>query len=195
MSILENNIHAGTKYLRHLMDTYFNDPELAEIERMYFTMAAYNAGPEAVADLEKLIDSSVSWTGNIWRFTFYDCQRKTIYEQDNVGNDVLVRPFYLELVGAEIFIVIWVLKINDLDRLPLLAFTQVLFNRLVTDQGFPNGLISLHQGSNFHMTQFTGDFPEVFFTDPGIDPLDCIGQSGFKHNLTVELAFFGRFRG
>ncbi len=50
---LENNIHAGTKYLRHLMDTYFNDPEISELDRMYFTMAAYNAGPTRISRLRK----------------------------------------------------------------------------------------------------------------------------------------------
>ncbi|MEN8192927.1 MAG: lytic transglycosylase F [Bacteroidota bacterium] len=50
---LENNIHAGTKYLRHIMDTYFNDPELPVSERMFFTMAAYNAGPHRISVLRK----------------------------------------------------------------------------------------------------------------------------------------------
>ncbi len=42
---LENNIHAGTKYLAFLRDRYFSDPELKERDRLRFTLAAYNAGP------------------------------------------------------------------------------------------------------------------------------------------------------
>ena len=45
---IENNIHAGVKYLSHLRERYFSDPELAEIDRFAFTWAAYNAGPNKV---------------------------------------------------------------------------------------------------------------------------------------------------
>ncbi|WP_170182145.1 lytic transglycosylase F [Phreatobacter stygius] len=41
----ENNIHAGARYLRHLVDTYINDPGLSERNRTLFAFAAYNAGP------------------------------------------------------------------------------------------------------------------------------------------------------
>ena len=53
ISTVENNIHAGTKYLRHIMDTYFNDPDLPVTERMFFTMAAYNAGSYRISQLRK----------------------------------------------------------------------------------------------------------------------------------------------
>ena len=45
---LENNIHAGTKYLAFLRDRYFADESLSEIDRLAFTWAAYNAGPATV---------------------------------------------------------------------------------------------------------------------------------------------------
>ncbi len=48
ISKVENNIHAGTKYLAFLRDRYFSDPEIKEDERMAFTWAAYNAGPAKV---------------------------------------------------------------------------------------------------------------------------------------------------
>jgi membrane-bound lytic murein transglycosylase MltF len=48
---LENNIHAGVKYLYYLRDKYFSDPELAEIDRFAFTWAAYNAGPNKVRQM------------------------------------------------------------------------------------------------------------------------------------------------
>jgi membrane-bound lytic murein transglycosylase MltF len=50
---LEPNIHAGTKYLRLLTDSYFNDPAIAEVDRMLFTFAAYNAGPARVQSLRR----------------------------------------------------------------------------------------------------------------------------------------------
>lgn len=43
------NVHAGIKYLRHLKDHYFNDPEIAAIDQGLFAFAAYNAGPSGIA--------------------------------------------------------------------------------------------------------------------------------------------------
>jgi membrane-bound lytic murein transglycosylase MltF len=49
MSNIENdideNIHAGAKYMRYLIDTYLNDPGLDERNRLLLGLAAYNAGP------------------------------------------------------------------------------------------------------------------------------------------------------
>ena len=42
---LENNVHAGHKYLRFLQDRYFDDPAIATLDRYLFTFAAYNSGP------------------------------------------------------------------------------------------------------------------------------------------------------
>lgn len=45
---LENNVHAGTKYLRFIHDRYFDKPEIAGNDRVYFSLAAYNAGPAKI---------------------------------------------------------------------------------------------------------------------------------------------------
>ena len=50
---LENNIHAGAKYLRHLIDVYFADPAIGELDRMLLALAAYNAGPSRIAELRR----------------------------------------------------------------------------------------------------------------------------------------------
>jgi len=42
---VEANIHAGAKYLDHLMAQYFKDAKFDEQNRMLFALAAYNAGP------------------------------------------------------------------------------------------------------------------------------------------------------
>jgi membrane-bound lytic murein transglycosylase MltF len=41
----ERNIQAGNKYLRYLIATYINDPDLDDKNRTLFAFAAYNAGP------------------------------------------------------------------------------------------------------------------------------------------------------
>jgi membrane-bound lytic murein transglycosylase MltF len=48
---LENNIHAGAKYLRFLYDRYFADEPMDELNKMLFSFAAYNAGPAKVRKL------------------------------------------------------------------------------------------------------------------------------------------------
>lgn len=51
---LENNIHAGTKYIRHLKDVYFNSDDYTPQERINFSLAAYNAGPHRIRQLQRL---------------------------------------------------------------------------------------------------------------------------------------------
>jgi membrane-bound lytic murein transglycosylase MltF len=45
ISTMENNIHAGTKYLAFLRERYFSGEEIDSFNRYYLTLAAYNAGP------------------------------------------------------------------------------------------------------------------------------------------------------
>ncbi len=45
---VENNIHAGTRYLAYLRDRYFSGPDFSAEDRMAFSWAAYNAGPASV---------------------------------------------------------------------------------------------------------------------------------------------------
>jgi membrane-bound lytic murein transglycosylase MltF len=50
---LENNIHAGVAYLRHLRDDYFDDPQIDPFNQQLFAFASYNAGPARIAGLRK----------------------------------------------------------------------------------------------------------------------------------------------
>lgn len=45
---VENNVHAGAKYMAFIRDRYFSEPAIDESERIAFTWAAYNAGPARV---------------------------------------------------------------------------------------------------------------------------------------------------
>ncbi|MCG9569440.1 transglycosylase SLT domain-containing protein [Vibrio chagasii] len=51
---LESNIHAGSKYLRFIHDRYFDKPEISDIDKIYFSLAAYNAGPAKIRRMRKL---------------------------------------------------------------------------------------------------------------------------------------------
>ena len=65
---MENNIHAGTKYMRFLSDRYFSD-DVDETNRWFFSLAAYNAGPARVIRLrneakKEGLDPN-RWFGNV----------------------------------------------------------------------------------------------------------------------------------
>jgi len=48
---LENNIHAGVKYLRFIRDRYFEKEPMDDLNKILFSFASYNAGPAKVARL------------------------------------------------------------------------------------------------------------------------------------------------
>jgi len=62
---LENNVHAGTKYLSVLRGHYFDDDDLEPTEQMLFTMAGYNAGPNRINRLRREAESR-GLDPNIW---------------------------------------------------------------------------------------------------------------------------------
>ncbi|MGF6600800.1 membrane-bound lytic murein transglycosylase MltF [Paraburkholderia sp. GAS448] len=49
----ESNIHAGAKYMDHLMTRYFPDAHFDESNRTLFAFASYNAGPGNIAKMRK----------------------------------------------------------------------------------------------------------------------------------------------
>jgi membrane-bound lytic murein transglycosylase MltF len=66
---LEPNVHAGTKYVRRIIDTYFADAAFDDVNKMLFAFAAYNAGPARIARLrntarERDLDAA-KWFGNV----------------------------------------------------------------------------------------------------------------------------------
>ena len=50
---MENNIHAGVKYLRFLNDRYYEKEPMDILNKRAFALASYNAGPAKVAKLRK----------------------------------------------------------------------------------------------------------------------------------------------
>ncbi|HVP59005.1 MAG TPA: lytic transglycosylase F [Myxococcaceae bacterium] len=50
---LEPNIHAGVKYLRHVEDSYFDEPGLDPLVKALFAFASYNAGPNRIQSLRR----------------------------------------------------------------------------------------------------------------------------------------------
>ncbi len=66
---IEQNIHAGIKYHRWLMDHYFKDEPMDDLNKELFAFAAYNAGPGRIRGLRKAakergLDPNV-WFNNV----------------------------------------------------------------------------------------------------------------------------------
>lgn len=62
---VETNIHAGVKYLRFLREQYFDEPEISELDRVYFSWAAYNAGPGNVRKFRRVAEER-GLDPNVW---------------------------------------------------------------------------------------------------------------------------------
>ncbi|MCP3891986.1 MAG: lytic transglycosylase F [Desulfobulbaceae bacterium] len=65
ISKIDANIHAGTKYLRFMMDRYFADEKMDTVNKGLFSFASYNAGPAKVAKL-RAEAAKMGLDPNIW---------------------------------------------------------------------------------------------------------------------------------
>ena len=65
IKLLENNIHAATKYLAFLRDRYFSDPAITPKNRLAFTWAAYNTGPAKVRKMREQA-KKMGLDPNVW---------------------------------------------------------------------------------------------------------------------------------
>jgi len=100
---LENNIHAGTKYLRFIIDRYYKDEPMDEVNKMLFTFASYNAGPARINELRKKA-SAMGLDPNVW---FYNVEivaaksigRETVQYVSNIYKYYI--SYQLVLIQAE----------------------------------------------------------------------------------------------
>jgi membrane-bound lytic murein transglycosylase MltF len=85
---MENNIHAGVKYMRRVMDTNFREPGLTPLNKGLLTFAAYNAGPGKVRALRREtekrgLDPNV-WFGNVETIASERIGRETVTYVSNI---------------------------------------------------------------------------------------------------------------
>ena len=62
---IENNIHAGVKYLRFIRNRYFEKEPMDSLNKMLFTFATYNAGAGKIAQLRKQAQQK-GLNANVW---------------------------------------------------------------------------------------------------------------------------------
>lgn len=88
ITLLENNIHAGVKYMRFMIDRYYKDEPMDRLNKGLFTFASYNAGPARVRQLRKEaekrgLDPNV-WFGNVEQIASERIGRETVTYVSNI---------------------------------------------------------------------------------------------------------------
>jgi membrane-bound lytic murein transglycosylase MltF len=62
---LDANIHGGVKYVRYMVDTYYRDEPMDDLNKVLFAFASYNAGPERIRGLRKQA-TALNLNPNVW---------------------------------------------------------------------------------------------------------------------------------
>ena len=88
ISQIESNVHAGVKYMRFMMDQYFKDEPMDNLNKALMTFASYNAGPGRVRQLrreaeKKGLNPNV-WFGNVERVASERIGRETVTYVSNI---------------------------------------------------------------------------------------------------------------
>jgi membrane-bound lytic murein transglycosylase MltF len=85
---VEPNIHAGVKYVRFMMDHYFKDEPMDDLNKGLMTFAAYNAGPGRVRQLRREAEkrglNPNVWFGNVERVASERIGRETVTYVSNI---------------------------------------------------------------------------------------------------------------
>jgi membrane-bound lytic murein transglycosylase MltF len=84
----EANIHGGVKYMRFMIDQYFKDEPMDQLNKGLFAFAAYNAGPGRVRQLRREaqtrgLDPNI-WFGNVEQIASERIGRETVTYVSNI---------------------------------------------------------------------------------------------------------------
>jgi membrane-bound lytic murein transglycosylase MltF len=85
---LEPNIHAGVKYMRFMMDQYYKDEPMDDVNKALMTFASYNAGPGRIRQLRRETEkrglNPNLWFGNVERIASERIGRETVTYVSNI---------------------------------------------------------------------------------------------------------------
>jgi membrane-bound lytic murein transglycosylase MltF len=84
----DKNIQAGVKYLRFIVDEYYEDTAIDPVNRGLFAIASYNAGPGRISQLRRRaaalgFDPNI-WFGNVEVIAAREIGRETVNYVGNV---------------------------------------------------------------------------------------------------------------
>jgi len=82
------NIHAGVKYIRSMVDRYYANEPMDDLNKVLFAFAAYNAGPGRIRQLrreaaDRGLDANV-WFDNVERIASERIGRETVTYVSNI---------------------------------------------------------------------------------------------------------------
>jgi membrane-bound lytic murein transglycosylase MltF len=88
ISKIDSNIHAGVKYIRFMMDQYYADEPMDQLNKGLFTFASYNAGPNRIRQLraraEKRGLNPNLWFNNVELVAAQAIGRETVQYVSNI---------------------------------------------------------------------------------------------------------------
>ncbi len=104
ISTVENNIHAGTKYMAFLREHYFSDSEIHPAAKMDFAWASYNAGPNRIRRLRKKAQERGfdpnRWFGNVEVLAAEKIGRETVDYVRNINKYFVAYKMYFNAQSA-----------------------------------------------------------------------------------------------
>jgi membrane-bound lytic murein transglycosylase MltF len=85
---IEPNIHAGVKYIRTVVDRYYANEPMDDVNKVLFAFAAYNAGPGRIRQLRREtaargLDPNI-WFNNVERIAAERIGRETVTYVSNI---------------------------------------------------------------------------------------------------------------
>ncbi len=98
--VLENNIHAGVKYLAFLRDRYYKNAEISPRDQLRLTIASYNAGPAKIRRARTLakemgLDPN-RWFRHVESATLSLVGQETVRYVSNINKYCNIYRIYLE---------------------------------------------------------------------------------------------------
>lgn len=101
---IERNIEAGVKYMRFMMDEYFKDAQMDEVNKCLFAFASYNAGPARIAGLRKEaaargLDPNV-WFQNVELIAAQRIGRETVGYVSNIYKYYVAYRLTMDRISA-----------------------------------------------------------------------------------------------
>ena len=85
---VEPNIHAGVKYFRFMMDEFYKDEPMDELNKGLMTLASYNAGPGRIRQIRRETErrglNPNVWFGNVEQVVSEKIGRETVQYVSNI---------------------------------------------------------------------------------------------------------------
>ncbi len=102
---IEANIHAGIKYMRYMMDQYYEKEPMTDLNKALFAFASYNAGPARVRKLraetaERGLDPNV-WFHNVEYVAAERVGQETVTYVSNIYKYYIAYRLVMEAQAAK----------------------------------------------------------------------------------------------